>query len=307
MAFPSVLPIIPAVTVIIPTTCEEKRFQFLDRAITSVLNQNDLTLDVIIVVNGDKFDNSLLDHLEKNTKLRIIRLAEGNVSIARYVGVCEARGDFFCFLDDDDEFLPDAIYQRIILFSHNPEADVVVTNGYIYTDHDEPLVPDFLKSEIDKDPSKSFLAFNWFASPASMFRTSRIEPALFNMQYKYFEWTYLFFLLLSKGKTIKYDDCLTYRKYEDHPLSVSKSNEYFLSHPAFLLTLHGLPLDSGIRKIIASNYVSSLNSLSNIQMSQGHLKKAWISHIKCLMNGGWRYLPYTRHLLLARLKYSKER
>ncbi|MES1981090.1 MAG: glycosyltransferase family 2 protein [Pseudomonadota bacterium] len=293
---------LPVVSVIVPTTCEKTRSEFIERAIASILDQAGAELDVIIVVNGDRLDTALLNQLESTAQLRVIRIAEGNVSVARYAGVANARGSFFCFLDDDDEFLPGAIKQRLDIFDRFPDADIVVTNGYVFTDHDEPLVTQPLESQINGNPAKSFLNCNWFASPASLFRANRIEPAIFDMKYKYFEWTYLFFLLLSQRKSIRFDSCLTYRIYRDHSYSVSKSTEYYSSYPAFLLALNDLPLDTPIRKIISGKYAASLNSLSNMQMSQGCLRQAWIAHIKCLIHGGWRYLPYTRHLLLASLK-----
>jgi hypothetical protein len=123
---------------------------------------------------------------------------------------------------------------------------------------------------------------------------------LFDFQYKYFEWTYLFFLLLSERKRIYFRDALTYRKYEDNPLSISKSVEYGSAYPGFLLKLMALKLEPDVKRGIKAKYLNALNTQANLELSQGRKWRAWQAHLKCLSSGGWRYLAFTRHLLFAR-------
>lgn len=284
----------PTVSIIIPTTCEGGREPLVRRSIASVLNQ-DVEIDLIVVVNGDRFDPSLLSKLQQNPALKVRQLAQGNVSAARFHGLSNARGQFFGFLDDDDEFLPRALAQRVALFSD--DVDVVVTNGYHYDVAETRLVPASITADANTDPAGSFFRCNWFASPASLFRSTTVEKSLFDITIKHFEWTYLFFSLLSQRKTIRYHDCITYRVYEDTPLSVSKSIDYALAYPDFLLTLMRLHRDPRHRNLLRHKYVGALNGVSKLELSRGRRTAAWTAHIKCLASGGWGYLPYTRHLL----------
>ena len=128
------------VSVIIPTMCQANRADLLHRAIESIVSQSGVALDVVIVVNGDKFDDDLVANLEDDPRLRVLRRDEGNVSAARYTGLQKAVGDYFCFLDDDDEFLPNALKQRVALFSTHTDADVIVTNGFEFVSCDRALV-----------------------------------------------------------------------------------------------------------------------------------------------------------------------
>lgn len=289
-----------SVSIIIPTLCLSERAALLKRAINSALNQSNVALELLVVVNGNKFEQELLSMLETDKRLRIIQIEQPNVSAARYAGICQANGDFFCFLDDDDELIPDTLYHRLSLFYQYDNIDVAVTNGFLNIDgKDFPNVKLGRAEEINKQPGECFLRGNWFASSSALFRTETVDPELFNICLKYFELTYLFFILLSKGKIFHYDEAMSYRLYGDNPLSISKSKEYFAAYPDFLLTLLELPLAGNIKSRINENYLTALNLQSNYEMTQGMLKSAWRVHLKCLLKGGWKYLFYTRHLLVA--------
>jgi glycosyltransferase involved in cell wall biosynthesis len=287
-----------SVSVIIPTTCRTLRAHLLQRAIESVVTQSLTTVEAILVINGNQSDNQIVSQLEGDVRLRVIKLNVGNVSYARYAGLCAATGDFFCFLDDDDELLPDSLITRVSLFRQNRGADVVVTNGYTHSaGRDHPLVPSGFESEIRSNIGLSILNHNWFASAAPLFDMKSVDRALFNLSFKYYEWTYLFFLLLTSGYTFVYDDALTYRINEASPMSASKSYDYILAYPSFLLDLKKLPLCQDIRQRVKQKYATALNSQSILESESGLQTRAWVSHIKCLLSGGWKYIPYTRTLL----------
>ena len=288
----------PQISVIIPTTCEASRSGLLLRAISSIRNQEGVLAEVLLICNGNRQDGQLLAFLERQDGIRMLRMQEGNVSKARYLGVRNVDSEFFCFLDDDDEFLPGCLLQRLAPMTNDPDCDVVVTNGFEHiSGTDAPLVSSGSALMINSDICGTFLQQNWFASPASMFRTQRIEAELFDFAFKYFEWTYLFFLLVSLQKKIVFDNTITYRKYEDNPLSVSKTVEYALAYPDFLIEVQRLKLPKRVKAAIREKYVIALNSRSNIYRVRGEWFNAWKSHLACLFHGGGRYLSYTRHLL----------
>lgn len=281
------------VSVIIPTTCEKAREESIRRALASVYEQ---ASEVVVVVNGERSDSSLLKQLRADTRLIVLQLTEGNVSKARLAGLRRSTSPFFCFLDDDDEFLPGALAQRMALFEDR--VDVVVTNGYEHRHgSDQPLVPPAIAATANSDPAGSFLSFNWFASPASMFRASTVGQELLDIKLRHFEWTHLFFSLLLAGKSIRYGDCLTYRKFEDNPLSVSKSAEYAQAYPSFLRSLSTMDLDSRTKGLLKAKTVVALNGLSVMELARGRRRAAWKAHAQCIAMGGWRYVPYTRRLL----------
>lgn len=285
------------VSVIIPTMCLSSRSELLKRTIKSITNQSDVHTEILVVLNGLQYDTETVKELEANPLINLIRLETANVSTARYIGVCQSQGDFFCFIDDDDEFLENAFQIRLNTFLEH-DVDFIISNGLLNKDGVDKIVVEYDSvTELRLNPAANLLKKNWFASSAGFYKAKSFNPELFNFSYKYFEMTYLFFLLISNGKTFYFNELLTYRVYQDQPLSVSKSNEYMLAHAVFLRNLMKFDLESSIKKFISKKYIAALNMQSNIEIQQGLKFKAWLSHLKCLLNGGWEYIPYTRHLI----------
>jgi glycosyltransferase involved in cell wall biosynthesis len=286
------------ISVIIPTMAQAKRAPLLQRAIDSILDQKGVRFEVLIVINGQKYDPELVRKLDNDSRLCVIHLKEANVSAARYEGVCKATGQFFCFLDDDDELLPEALNNRVGIFHQNEQIDVAVTNGYIHINGiDVPAVSQNMAMRIKQDVGASFFEKNWFVSTAPTFRAASVDSEIFNFNLKYFEWTHLFISLLSQKKRFFYSEAHSYRKNEDNPLSVSKSIDYLASYPHFLLDLKKLPLAKELRRLIHGKYMAALHTQSDMERAQGNFRNAWALHLRCLLNGGWAFFPYTRHLL----------
>lgn len=288
----------PLISIVIPTSCEATRAEFLHRSLASIASQAGVRTEILLVCNGPRQDAALIDTLTARYGVKTIRLDEGKVSRARYEGLCQAGGDYFCFLDDDDEFLPGGLARRLEIFARHTECDIVVTNGVLRSEAAEKhLVPPAAAARINADPAAAFFDQNWFASPASMFRAAHVSTEFFDIKFKYFEWTYLFFSLVAAKRQFVFDESLTYRKYEDHPMPVSKSIEYKLAYPDFLLSLQRLDLGATLRQLIRRKYVNALNTQAKVHRSQRQLLLAWKAHLRCLGSGGLQFLPFTRRLL----------
>ncbi len=291
------------VSIIIPTACRTERASVLARAIDSVLLQEGVAVEAIVVVNGSRYDESVFSGLRQDPRLRIVLMKEGNVSLARYGGLRVVTSEFFGFLDDDDELLPGSIRTRVSLFREREDADVVATNGYRHADgKDAPLVFPGRRGEILADPGESLLRGNWFASPAPLFRARTVPADLFNFPYRYLEMTYLFFLLLSRGVRFHYDESFSYRVFEGSELSASRTLEYQGAHLGMLKRLLEMSLAPAIRRSIRHKYLTALNVASKSELDRGAIGKAWAYHFRCVASGGWRYIPYTRHLLRLRVR-----
>lgn len=282
------------VSVIIPTTAEPERNAALHRAIASVLAQDCLSR-AIVVVNGDRFEPALVEALRANPELTVLQLAEGNVSAARMAGLEMVASSFFCFLDDDDELLPGALALRVRSIA--PEADILVTNGYRREQEDQPLVPHGMADRINADPVGAMLDLNWFASPAGLFRAATVPLDAFAIRLKFFEWTWLFFDLAARGMNFQFVEDLTYRKFENHDFGVSRSPAYAQAYAGFVRSLLGLPVKPDHRQALRRKYQAALNAQSVAAMRAGRRLDAWLAHARCLAEGGWRYVPYTRHLI----------
>jgi len=115
------------VSIIIPTY---NRASLLSRAIKSVINQTYSNWEALIIADNCTDDTSkVLDVYREDSKIQITELAE-NVggAKARNIGLRKARGEYISFLDDDDEWNPEKIYDQIKVFKERNDICIVSCN-----------------------------------------------------------------------------------------------------------------------------------------------------------------------------------
>tara|TARA_B100001109_G_C18856377_1_gene471881 strand:+ start:992 stop:1714 length:723 start_codon:yes stop_codon:yes gene_type:complete len=119
------------VSVIIPSY---NRFNYLLRAIDSVISQNYKDLEIIVINDGSedenyykhKFDDIVkIVHLEENQK-KLHGFGPGGI---RNFGVNKAQGRYLAFLDDDDIWLPNKLEIQIKEMQ-NEKLALSSTEGY---------------------------------------------------------------------------------------------------------------------------------------------------------------------------------
>jgi glycosyltransferase involved in cell wall biosynthesis len=104
-------PSLPSVSVIVPT---HDRVRLLPLTLESVLWQQDVDLEVIVVDDASTDDvRSAVEGFE-DTRVRVLRqdLPHG-VCAARNRGIAEAGGTWIAFIDDDDLWAPDKLRSQI--------------------------------------------------------------------------------------------------------------------------------------------------------------------------------------------------
>lgn len=289
----------PGITVIIATSCEPHRVGPLRRAIASVLSQDGVDVDLVVVVNGTRVDAGFYDELRSDGRLRVCYRDEGSFPAAVRFGREQVRREYFSFLDDDDYYLPGALRTRLEALIGPPVVDFVCTNGYVEGGHGDAL---FVRdtSLLATDPLGAHFAFNWLGSSAALFRAETITPEYFDGVTRHFEWTWLTHRLLTAGKTVRFADVPTFYKC-DTPGSLSKdpSADPLLTEVRLLQSMQigARPVH---RRVLSHKIRAALHALSHHHASIGRLDQAWSCHLRSLVrHGGWRHLPYTRHLLLA--------
>lgn len=104
----------PLVSVIVPTF---GRASFISKCIDSVLNQTYQNIELIVVDdNGEGTPNQLetAKKLAPYSSVRyIIHKNNQNGSAARNTGIRASNGQYLCFLDDDDVFMPTKIEKQL--------------------------------------------------------------------------------------------------------------------------------------------------------------------------------------------------
>ena len=141
------------VSVIIPTY---KPGDYIWQCLNSLKDQT-LSYDkyeLIIVVNGccEPYYSDILSYLDKcNQRLyaTVLQTDKGGVSNARNMGLDVAKGQYVCFIDDDDWVSP--IYLEGLLSAATGVDSVVVANVKNYDENTSFLRDDWLTACYDKN------------------------------------------------------------------------------------------------------------------------------------------------------------
>ena len=98
--------------------------------IESIEKQEFLNWELIIIDDGSK-DNTkevVLRYSKKNNRIKYIYQSNQERSVARNTGISAAKGDYICFLDSDDYFLPSHLKALASHIETNPEKQFFYTN-----------------------------------------------------------------------------------------------------------------------------------------------------------------------------------
>jgi len=114
------------VSVVVPMYKVE---EYIDKCITSILNQTFKFIEIIIVDDGspDKCGQIAEAYANEDPRIKVIHKENGGLSSARNVGLGVAIGDYILFIDSDDWIEPTMI-EKMYNASKEVSADLVICN-----------------------------------------------------------------------------------------------------------------------------------------------------------------------------------
>ena len=207
---------IPKISVIIPTY---KPGVYIYECIDSLLNQ---TLDkelyeIILVLNGPRepYLSDLSNYVQKQANVVLLYEESAGVSYARNRGLDNAKGEYICFIDDDD--IVSNNYLTSLFNKSNKEtlvaSDVKNFTLNISQSFNDYIYRAFLKFKSkDKDSiflKRSFLSTAW----CKIIPKNLIGEKRFDVRFKIGE-DALFMFSISKGvkKIVLSDNAIYYRR-----------------------------------------------------------------------------------------------
>ena len=109
--------------------------QYLERCLTSLLEQEYKDIEIILVDDGSKDSSGELcdSYAEKYDNIRVIHQLNSGQSMARNIGVKAAEGDYIAFVDSDDWVKTDMFSKLMGEAQLHPDVDMVKC-GYCETD-----------------------------------------------------------------------------------------------------------------------------------------------------------------------------
>ena len=173
----------PLVSVVIPVYNVEK---YLDRCVTSVVNQTYKNLEVILVDDGSP-DNcpAICDEwAEKDSRIKVIHKKNAGLGMARNTGIENAQGEYIFFFDSDD-YVDVEVAGKCLREINKYNADVCIYGRYdLYEDgrlEEKKVVSDkkiFDENEIKNLIIPGMLTYDMgfgVSSCAKMFRLDAIK------------------------------------------------------------------------------------------------------------------------------------
>jgi glycosyltransferase involved in cell wall biosynthesis len=112
----------PLISVIIPTY---NRADYLAFTIQSVLSQTYTNIEIIVIDDGTPNNNNEV-LCEKFDNIKYIKIENsGGPAKPRNIGILEAKGNYFAFVDDDDLWLPTKLEKQVAVLKNNPDFGLV--------------------------------------------------------------------------------------------------------------------------------------------------------------------------------------
>jgi len=287
------------ITAIIPTLANAEREESLFRAIHSLSQSISDTslLRILVVINGQKFSERIIDKL-KQQKIEHLFIEIGSLPLAILEGVKQVDTDLYCFLDDDDEYLPHALDLRLTKINKD-KAALVVSNGYRRINKQDNLIMNNI-NQVENSPMDSLFKENWLASCGGLYRTTDIGQHYFEKPQPYLEWTWLAYQIALANKKVSVIDTPTFI-VNDTPGSLSKSEDYILAHISLFKRMLQKKPEKIIKKIIKKRLTDTWHTTSDYYLKNNKWRKALKYHFKSISSiYGTKYLTFSRKFLMKK-------
>ena len=120
------------VSIIVPCFNGER---FVDRCLHSIEIQNYPYIEIVVVNDGstDQSENKILEWKKvlKNKGIQLIYIKQKNQGLGSAIntGLKYVSGSYLSLLDIDDEYLQNALAERVEFLERHEDIDVVRSNG----------------------------------------------------------------------------------------------------------------------------------------------------------------------------------
>lgn len=116
---------LPKISIIVPIYNSEKE---LSRCINSIQHQTYTNFELLLINDGSSDNSGIIcdTHAQKDSRIRVYHKQNTGVSATRNVGIKNAKGEWICFIDSDDEITPNYL-QLFIELLLKYDADCYVT------------------------------------------------------------------------------------------------------------------------------------------------------------------------------------
>ncbi len=112
------------ISIIIPLYNKEK---FIAQTLQSVLEQTYTNFEVVIVNDGSTDNSSNIVKSITDNRIKLLSIKNSGVSVARNIGIKNAKNSWIAFLDADDYWAPTFLQEIVTVIKKHPENKIFAT------------------------------------------------------------------------------------------------------------------------------------------------------------------------------------
>lgn len=165
------------VSIIIPAYMQAA---YLGKTIESALAQTHDDLEVIVIDDGSPDATSeVAARFRDRPNFKYVRQENTGLAGARNRGIAESSGEYLCFLDADDQYLPEKVAKQVARLERNPDLGFAYCDLTTIDEHDKPVADQFyvsnLKRELSGDIFPALITGGYFPPHTVMIRRSVLD------------------------------------------------------------------------------------------------------------------------------------
>ena len=188
---------------------------YLDKCVSSIVNQTYKNLEIILVDDGSP-DNcpAMCDACaEKDNRIRVIHKPNGGLSDARNAGMSVATGELMAFVDSDDWIAPD-MYEQLYHRLTEDDSDIAACGvQMVWEDSTSPRMLTRPGSRIlDRDEAmQAIIEESWIKQPVvcRLYKTKLVRDIRFPVG-KYHEDVFWSYQAVGKADRVSVSDNIGY-------------------------------------------------------------------------------------------------
>lgn len=200
------------ISIIIPVYKVES---YLDKCISSIVNQTYTNLEIILVDDGspDQCPQMCDAWAEKDARIRVIHKENGGLSDARNAGMAVATGELMTFVDSDDWIDSDMykhLYQRMV----EDHSDIAACGvQMVWEDGTPPRILTRMGNHVlsKEEAMQAIIEESWLKQPVwyKLYKTNLIKDILFPVG-KYHEDVFWSYQAVDRANKISVSDHIGY-------------------------------------------------------------------------------------------------
>ena len=149
----------PTISIIIPVYNTER---YLEKCLSSVVNQTYQNLEVIVINDGstDSSSDIIKTFSKKDSRIKVINQENRGQSSARNAGLRKASSKYIAFIDSDDEISPEFISKLLEPYQKTPKTSLTICGferRYLKTNQTENLFLNPASPKKQSDTNKSYV------------------------------------------------------------------------------------------------------------------------------------------------------